>query len=302
MQRPQVSELRSFRIFGSLDDARLARVAALARALEVDAADVLIPEGEQAKDVFLICSGKVEVYRPVGDREHVIATLGPGDVLGELGFLGEAQRSASARVVEKSRLLAVDIASLQGLLDQDPSFQVIYRVLAEELDQRLRRTTQATVMALERELEEQKARVVVGTTLVILMAYMSAYVLALGFAVSLTEGRNSSIVTAPLGFFGLLGLYVMYRALGLPPRFYGLTLEGWRKSLTEGVLFTLPILVLLVLLRWLYTELTGRTADLPLIGLPPRAAQGGMADFLVEMGIYLALVAPVQELVARGAL
>ena len=70
--------------------------------------DRLIEQGTMGRSMHLVVSGKLEVVRHDGDTERIIATLGPGDVFGEIGFVRPTQRTADVRAVGNGSVLRFD--------------------------------------------------------------------------------------------------------------------------------------------------------------------------------------------------
>jgi len=64
---------------------------------------VVINEGDEAKSLYIILSGKVKVFLSNADgKEIIINTQGTGDHFGELALLDDAPRSASVMTTDKS--------------------------------------------------------------------------------------------------------------------------------------------------------------------------------------------------------
>ena len=66
----------------------------------------IIKQGDYGISVYIILNGNVEVSRESEGRDVALATLGPGDIIGEMIFLnkGVEVRSASARALQDSEL------------------------------------------------------------------------------------------------------------------------------------------------------------------------------------------------------
>jgi CRP-like cAMP-binding protein len=66
----------------------------------------IIKQGDYGISVYIILNGNVEVSRESEGGDVVLATLGPGDIIGEMIFLnkGVEVRSASARALQDSEL------------------------------------------------------------------------------------------------------------------------------------------------------------------------------------------------------
>lgn len=67
--------------------------------------DFLIKEGDVSKDVFLIVEGNVLITKEIKTIKKVLATLGPGEIVGEMSFFESTLRSASC--IADSSVLAI---------------------------------------------------------------------------------------------------------------------------------------------------------------------------------------------------
>ena len=56
---------------------------------------VLIKEGDVQQEIFWILSGEVYITRKMGDKYKVMATLGKGEIIGEMSFFDKSVRSAT---------------------------------------------------------------------------------------------------------------------------------------------------------------------------------------------------------------
>jgi CRP/FNR family transcriptional regulator, cyclic AMP receptor protein len=97
------ARLRKIPVFSDLDDDELGHIAALAAEVSVPEGKELVREGDYSYDVLAIEEGTASVER---DGAHV-ADLGPGDVVGEMGVLERAQRSATVRATSPMLLVTL---------------------------------------------------------------------------------------------------------------------------------------------------------------------------------------------------
>ena len=56
---------------------------------------ILIKEGDIQQKIFWILDGEVYVTRRIGDKYKVLATLGKGELIGEMSFFDKSVRSAT---------------------------------------------------------------------------------------------------------------------------------------------------------------------------------------------------------------
>jgi CRP-like cAMP-binding protein len=103
---------------------------------EYDAGETVFHEGDPGREMFVVLSGSVEIYRQTeGDQTHSLATLGQGEMFGEMALVSEGRRFASARAVApETRLVRVDQARFVYLVSQQPAFALsVIRMMAERL-------------------------------------------------------------------------------------------------------------------------------------------------------------------------
>lgn len=92
-------------------------------------------EGDQGRDMYVICSGKVNIWRNSGGEKVSLAKLSEGESFGELGVVLSEKRSAGATAMEDTVALRIHFERLQ----QIPSAaSLLYRNIAKELAERLK--------------------------------------------------------------------------------------------------------------------------------------------------------------------
>jgi len=134
------AELRNIGLFGALPDDALAHLASTLQPITPSAGDVVFREGEEARDMFVVLSGEMEILkRSKRGVDARVALLGPGDWFGEMSILDVQPRSATVRTLAPSRLLRITSADLGGLYRYDvKAYSLIVLNLARELSRRLR--------------------------------------------------------------------------------------------------------------------------------------------------------------------
>jgi thioredoxin reductase (NADPH) len=96
-------------IYPTLTSAQIARVAAQGRVRMVQPGDVLVEPGDANVPFFVVMAGGIEIVRPSGDTETVVAVHGPGQFTGEVNTLFgrralvRARASAPGEVIELTR-------------------------------------------------------------------------------------------------------------------------------------------------------------------------------------------------------
>ena len=84
--------------------------------VEFAAGTEIFHEGQDADAAFLVLEGQVEVRKRTDEGHKVIATLGNGDVLGEMALFGGVHRSADAVAVSDTKAFRLSRADFESRL------------------------------------------------------------------------------------------------------------------------------------------------------------------------------------------
>ena len=87
-----------------------------------DDGEVVVREGEETREMFIIREGRIEILKQVGGHEVRLAVLERGSFFGEMSLLEGLPRSATARAVGKTELVVLRPGSLLVQIRRDPTF------------------------------------------------------------------------------------------------------------------------------------------------------------------------------------
>jgi cAMP-dependent protein kinase regulator len=109
------------------------------KAHDVAAGVSLIDEGAPGRGLFVLLAGQVDVSKRDGEHKVLLATLGPGDVFGEISLLNEEPASATVTAAAQSTVLVLAKDVFARLVEAVPEIGDYVRSLGEErlLDTRL---------------------------------------------------------------------------------------------------------------------------------------------------------------------
>jgi CRP/FNR family cyclic AMP-dependent transcriptional regulator len=98
--------------------------------------ELVIKEGTKGTSAFIILSGAVEVLKKSGQRDIPVATLGEGQVFGEMGLIEDRPRSATVKAMTGLKLRVISREGFNELLKKKPSVLIpIIKSLFERLRQ-----------------------------------------------------------------------------------------------------------------------------------------------------------------------
>jgi CRP-like cAMP-binding protein len=112
----KVELLSNVPLFSACSKRDLGRIAALADEIDVPEGRVLTRQGEPGWECFVIVEGRAKATM----RGTGTASLGPGDVVGEMALLDRGPRSATVTASTDMHLLVLTSRGFSSLINQVP--------------------------------------------------------------------------------------------------------------------------------------------------------------------------------------
>jgi CRP/FNR family transcriptional regulator len=120
-EQSAIELLRSVPLFADLEEGELERFSQVAVPRSFPAATRVFHEGDSSDACYIVSEGSFRVTREHSDgRAITLATLGPGEIFGELAMLDGDRRSASAESITDGTLLALPANDVRNLLSRNP--------------------------------------------------------------------------------------------------------------------------------------------------------------------------------------
>ncbi|HXF31188.1 MAG TPA: Crp/Fnr family transcriptional regulator [Solirubrobacterales bacterium] len=120
-EQSAVDLLRSVPLFADLEEGELERFSHVAVPRSFPAGTRVFHEGDSSDACYIVSEGSFRVTREHSDgRAITLATLGPGEIFGELAMLDGDKRSASAESITDGTLLALPANDVRSLLARNP--------------------------------------------------------------------------------------------------------------------------------------------------------------------------------------
>ncbi len=126
VEESPVGLLRKVPLFAELDDVELERFSRVAVPRSYPEGTRVFHEGDHSDACYIVKSGTFRVTREHPDgRAITLATLGEGDIVGELAMLDGEVRSASVETLGgEGELLALPASDVRSLLERHPEITV----------------------------------------------------------------------------------------------------------------------------------------------------------------------------------
>lgn len=116
---------RRMKLFRGLRPEDVAKIFATGITSEYDAGETIFTKGDRSDELYVVLSGKVEVR----DGERLLATLGPGGLVGEIAWISDEPRSATVTAVEPTSLITLNNEIFDNLIAKDAAIQLLMNII-----------------------------------------------------------------------------------------------------------------------------------------------------------------------------
>lgn len=100
--------------------------------------EIIFEEGSSGNWMYVLLSGKVEISKTIEGKKVIIQILQPEEVFGELVFLGDVKRTATAQAKGKTTVAVIEPEFLTEELNK---LSANFRRILSGIVQKLKKTT-----------------------------------------------------------------------------------------------------------------------------------------------------------------
>jgi len=141
--------LQNIELFSKLSEEELVQIAAISQERVYHYSEIIAIQGERGKEILIITKGYVEIL--VNDRKdpavkRVVANLGIGQIIGEMGLVDQGPRSATVRAIEEpTHVQVISYNDLRSLFERNTKIgYIMMSNLAADISFKLRHANAAS--------------------------------------------------------------------------------------------------------------------------------------------------------------
>ena len=136
--------LREMELFSKVDDRQLRAVAMMGEQLSYRDGERLFDQGDEGDAAYVVISGEVDVIVRVNGGERSVATLGRGEIFGELAVLCDQPRSTGIAAKNSLVVFRLDRGVILNMLREFPDVALqMIRILGRRLELTTQRLARA---------------------------------------------------------------------------------------------------------------------------------------------------------------
>jgi hypothetical protein len=131
--------LRRIKVLAEMSDEQLMRFADFAEVEQIPQWTVIVRQGDPGDAMFFILEGELRVRMNLMDREMVIATLGAGEMFGDISIFDHGPRSADVVANVDSLVVRLSASAFERLSREAPQLATpLLRSIGKTLTARIR--------------------------------------------------------------------------------------------------------------------------------------------------------------------
>ena len=133
-----LNQLRKSALMRTLSDEAFLRLHPHLRLRELQGGDMLLTQGEPARSVYIVLSGRLKSWRETDDGIKQLGEIGAGESVGEQALLAQTDRYANVIAIRDSLLVCLDEDAFNNIAKDQPdtilafTAQVIRRLSGEQ--------------------------------------------------------------------------------------------------------------------------------------------------------------------------
>lgn len=145
--------LKHVTIFAGIRDDAFDRFFKVGDIITKPAGEVLIKEGTQAEEIYIVLEGNLKVILNLEEEPLELLEVKPGKIIGETSVIGIQQHSASVVTITDSKLFILSRKTLMLIHEEDPElFSHLILNIARELARRLYASNQV-ILKFQKQLK-----------------------------------------------------------------------------------------------------------------------------------------------------
>jgi len=113
----------NFNMLSVLSDEEKMQIGKMVVDKETSKKEIVHFSDDSADKIYFLKKGKVKISKYSDeDKEMILSILGPGEIFGEIGVMGEKAYGTVAEVIEDAIVCSLTIGQFEGMLKKNPAF------------------------------------------------------------------------------------------------------------------------------------------------------------------------------------
>ncbi len=121
----EIQNLKRLPLFQNLKPSELKIISLSMENFIFETGEVIVNEGDEGDEAYIIYSGQVEVYKTLAAGKVVsLNVLGPGEIFGEIALFGDGFRSASVKAIQETLVGVIKKETLYEIIREFPDMAI----------------------------------------------------------------------------------------------------------------------------------------------------------------------------------
>lgn len=120
--------------------------------------DTIMKQGDEGTDICVILSGQADIKVEKNGDSHFIATIGKGDIFGEMVLINETKRTANIICREKCDVLVMSFDNFYKFFSKNPSVFALMVLNVTRLITKRLKYSNAVIQGLNHKVNELESQ------------------------------------------------------------------------------------------------------------------------------------------------
>lgn len=262
-------------------------------------------QGDPSRAIYILQQGEISILKTVDGEVLTVNAHQAGIVFGEFGFYDDQNRPVSVCAAEDCHLLKVPYQVIEKLIDGAVLTQDFLQQLGKLYAYKMHQLEEEAARRSMKHLREIDNRIRDGYFFVTVIFLICVYAYSLDWLINLLKSvQDSTFITIPMMVVIFGFLLMMIKITGQSREHLGLTLKNTKRSVFEGTVFSILLLPIFLLGKFILIHTVPSLAGRPLLEFYHVMGNGPGAkfDWWADLIVYVLIVSPFQAFIVRGGL
>lgn len=273
-------------------------MASCAEEVELKKDNILIYDAKVEDFFYLILAGEFRISKIIDGKNYTISTLKQGDILGELAVLDNFPRTANATATQNSKVLRFNIQKIKENRDFFNIYFKISKKTAQNIAQKLIKSNESTIKSFQ-----EKIILAQFCITILYIGSISFLFIGIGHSV-LKDMPVSTYISSALILLIFFLVINMIKKTKKPLEEFGLTFKNASKNIFYAILYSLPLIILAIILKLALITYVPALQKFPLFDMTAiftNTHHFSYISYFSAIAIYT-LFAPIQVISAQSGM
>jgi len=284
--------------FSELTSDEVQILASCAQEVDLNEGEIIIHDAVIQDFFYLILEGEFKITKTVNKKDYTLSYLKEGDIMGELSILDDFARTTNAIATKKSKVLEFDIDKIRSNKEFFETYFKITKEVSKSIAIKLTHANDFKIKALE-----EKSSLARFSISILYIGTICSIFISLSDSAR-QNSPSSTYCSAVLILLLFVVVLNMIRKSTKPLKDFGFTLENAKSNIYSSILYSLPLILVAVFLKYCAITYISSLEKFPLFDITATFGKNSnfsYINYVCSIIIYI-LLCPIQVISTQSGI